>query len=207
MAKLLAQLQIDSCPYCGRANPTLQATIEKPFTTCDVLGSNVRWWSAYSCRSCGGLIVASAPYANTNPLTRPVNFVAPRIPEINEAIPESPREYLRQAQNSFHAPAGSIMLSASAIDAMLKVKGLTTGSLYTRIDKAAEDHLITREMSEWAHKVRLDANEQRHADHGASLPTTEDAKETYELAKAFAEYLFVLPAKVARGIQEAEKGE
>jgi hypothetical protein len=39
------------------------------------------------------------------------------------------------------------MLSASAVDAMLKVKGYKSGSLYSRIDKAAEDHMITSEMA------------------------------------------------------------
>ena len=45
---------------------------------------------------------------------------------------------------------------------MLKKKEYKKGSLYSRIDKAAEDHLITEEMAKWAHEVRLDSNEPRH---------------------------------------------
>ena len=56
------------------------------------------------------------------------------------------------------------MLSASSIDAMLKSKGYKKGNLYKRIEKAAEDHLITSEMAKWAHQVRLGANDERHAD-------------------------------------------
>ena len=126
--------------------------------------------------------------------------IYPSIPTISESIPERPREYLRQAQSSLHTPAGAIMLSASAVDAMLKEKGYVDDSLHDRIDKAAKDHLITDEMAKWAHQVRLDANEQRHADKNVGLPTNEDAKLTFDFAMAFAEYLFVLPSKVTRGI-------
>jgi hypothetical protein len=58
-------------------------------------------------------------------------------------------------------------------------------------------------MAQWAHQIRLDANEQRHAEVSATLPTDKDAKLTFDFAIAFAEYLFVLPSKVASGITDA----
>lgn len=130
----------------------------------------------------------------------------PSTPIISDSIPEKPRELLRQAQNSLHAPAGAIMLCASAVDAMLKEQSYTKGSLYARIDKAAADHLITNEMAEWAHQVRLDANDQRHADEEASLPTEKGAELAFDFAIAFAEYLFVLPSRVSRGIGNSGSG-
>jgi hypothetical protein len=92
------------------------------------------------------------------------------------------------------------MLAASAVDSLLKAKGYDSGSLYSRIDKAAADHLITTEMAAWAHDVRLEANGQRHADAELALPTTVDADRVIDFAKALAEFLFVLPAKVAKGL-------
>ena len=71
-----------------------------------------------------------------------------------------------------------------------------------RIEEAAKNHLITSEMAAWAHDVRLDANDQRHADVAASLPTTADAQKCVEFARALAEFLFVLPARVQRGRQQ-----
>jgi len=91
------------------------------------------------------------------------------------------------------------MLAASAVDAMLKAKGLREGSLYKRIDTAAATHLITHEMGLWAHEVRLDANDQRHADDVSPLPSSEDAERVVEFANAVAQFLFVLPARVAKG--------
>jgi hypothetical protein len=91
------------------------------------------------------------------------------------------------------------MLTASAVDAMLKDKGYKDGTLNNRIDAAAKDHLITDEMAAWAHEIRLDANDQRHADEAASLPTGDDATRVIEFAQALAQFLYVLPARVERG--------
>jgi len=91
------------------------------------------------------------------------------------------------------------MLTASAIDSMLKDKGYKVGNLNSRIDSAAADHLITDEMARWAHEIRLDANDQRHADETAPLPTSVEADKTFEFANALAQFLYVLPALVSRG--------
>jgi hypothetical protein len=100
---------------------------------------------------------------------------------------------------SQHAPAGAVMLAASAVDAMLKDMGYKDGSLNTRIDSAARSHLITAEMAAWAHEIRLDANDQRHADEAAALPNAVDAAKVIEFASALAQFLYVLPARVERG--------
>lgn len=96
------------------------------------------------------------------------------------------------------------MLCASAVDAMLKEKGYLEGSLYKRIDTAATDNLITADMAKWAHKVRLDANEQRRSDLESTLPEVEDARQGIEFTKASVELLFVLPAKVNKGLTATE---
>ena len=82
---------------------------------------------------------------------------------------------------------------------MLKAKGYKDGNLHSLINKAVNNHLITTEMGEWAHEVRLDANDQRHADDSAPLPTEKDAKRVIDFARALAQFLFVLPAMVAKG--------
>jgi len=127
----------------------------------------------------------------------------PRVGEIDATVPQRPREYLKQATESLGQPVASIVVSAAAVDAMLKEKRLSQGSLKDRIDQAAASHLITDGMKQWAHQIRLDANDQRHADHTASLPTQEDARRCLEFAIALADFLYVLPAKVTRGIQQS----
>lgn len=102
------------------------------------------------------------------------------------------------------APAGVVVLAASAVDAMLKAKNYKDGSLYARIDKAAQDHEITSDMAAWAHEVRLDANEQRHSDDSAPLPGTEDAARLIEFVRALGTFMFVLPSRIKRGLEDAK---
>lgn len=93
------------------------------------------------------------------PHDRQVRNIYPEIETVDETLPHKVKAYLQQAIDSAFAPAGSVMLCASAVDSTLKEKGLTEGSLYTRINEAVTDGLLTSEMSTWAHEVRLDAND------------------------------------------------
>ncbi|ENI4488788.1 DUF4145 domain-containing protein [Vibrio fluvialis] len=167
------------------------------FQTQGAIQNALQNWKAYSCTSCGKVVTAWSPSANG-----PVSEHFPHNQLISEDIPDRPRQYLQQAHDSLHAPAGAVMLAASAVDAMLKSKGLTEGNLYPRIKQAEEKHIITAEMAQWAHDVRLDANDQRHADENSTLPNYEDAKRAFDFALALAELLFVLPSKVRRGLSQ-----
>lgn len=90
------------------------------------------------------------------------------------------------------------MLAASSIDSMLKEYGYKDGSLFNRIETAHCDGLLTSQMRDWAHEIRLSANEPRHADHDYKGATAQDAAQAVRFAKALAEYLFVLPARVTK---------
>lgn len=194
MPQLEQNLQLPRCPHCAIANPYLGKTHQ--FETRQHDGSRRRRWCVYVCGSCGGAVTAWAvDFGST------VQDYFPSSESVDEEIPDRPRAYLQQANESLHAPAGAVMLAASAVDAMLKAKGLESGSLYTRIEQGVRDGLVTAEMARWAHEVRLDANDQRHADQVATLPSREDAERVMEFAMALAEFLFVLPARVQRGLQ------
>lgn len=195
MPMLIDQLVLPRCPHCGVARPVLG--ICNRVSTSAVIGSRTRVWAVYSCTTCGGAVTAEA-----NNSAEVVAFYPP-LPVADAAIPERARACLQQALETRHAAMGCVMLCASAIDAMLKEKGLTKGNLFERIDKAADDHVITKEMARWAHNIRLDANDQRHPDTAAPLPTVEDAKRCVEFALALAEFLFVLPARVTRGLSDS----
>lgn len=198
MLKLSQNLVLPRCPHCSIASPMLQQVAQ--FETNSQDGHNLRRWRVYSCRSCGGVVSGSAIKFNED-----VIQYFPETTEANELIPERPRDYLKQAMESLHAPAGAVMLAASSVDSMLKIKNYTDGSLYSRIDKAVKDHLLTDEMAKWAHKVRLDANDQRHADKAKNLPSPEDAKHVIQFVQALAQFLFVLPIQVQQGIKDASQ--
>ena len=200
MAVLSEHLELSRCPHCNVALPTLQKVAQ--FETRTHSGDLLRRWRCYACKNCGGAITAWSDNYNSQ-----VQQYFPRPTTVNEIIPEKPKELIQQAIESIHAPAGAVMLAASAVDAMLKIKEYKEGSLYTRIEQAATDNLITSEMAQWAHDVRLDANDQRHADERASLPESADAQRCVDFTIALAEFLFVLPSRVKRGIEEANPQE
>jgi hypothetical protein len=207
-------LRLDRCPHCGIAHPHLgcRGSLE----TYDHANQNPRQWSYYVCRTCGGVVMTMAPHIEVTraskvdpgpfPTVRSLRIEAGEItamwpsPEtVAVELPERARVCLAQAIECLHSPMPSIVAAAAAIDAMLKGKGLKEGSLYVRIEQAAEQHLITPEMKAWAHEVRLDANDQRHADEEAAMPTRDDARKCVEFAKALGQFLYVLPARVQRG--------
>ena len=197
MPKLLqTHLHLARCPHCNVDTPNLSFVGQfQP-----VSSEGKQWyWRAYACTRCAGVITANAPGWDHD-----VNSIFPSTQDVSEDLPERARAYLNQALNSLSSPAGAVMLAASAVDAMLKAKELTAGSLYSRIDEAVKAHLITDQMAEWAHDVRLDANDQRHSDDNAPLPNAEQAKKCVEFATAFGQFLFVLPARVERVIKSAK---
>jgi hypothetical protein len=116
---------------------------------------------------------------------------------IAEQVPERARVYLQQAQESLAWAKGSLMLCAAGVEWMLKHKGFKDGSLKARVDQAAKENFITADMATWAHQVRLDTHEHKHADES-------DARRCLSFALALAEALYVLPARVTRGIEEAK---
>jgi hypothetical protein len=196
MPKLAQNLVISRCPHCGIDHPNL--TLNFPAETMDNVSRQHRFWGVYLCARCGSLVTAVSTEQGGE-----VTEIYPAPQAVAEELPPMARSYLEQGIASVHAPSGAVMLAASSVDAMLKAKGLTEGSLYTRINIAAESHLITKEMAEWAHDVRLDGNDQRHADLAAEMASAEDARRCLDFASSLGQFLFVLPARVARGRAEA----
>jgi hypothetical protein len=192
----LRRLELRRCPYCSVAKPFLDRKWheEKINAQCS------EFWAVFQCSNCQKYVLALSlgnPGANLR--------VWPELKAVGAAVPTPARDYLEQAIESIHAPAGAVMLAASAIDAMLREKGYRDGVLYSRIEEAEKQHLITKEMAAWAHEIRLDANDQRHADESSPLPTESDATKVVDFAQALAEFLFVLPARVERGRGKEKK--
>lgn len=196
MTTLDARLQLPRCPHCND-EPSNLAEAARLETT-DRSGQVHRKWKIYRCINCGGVISAWALDWGAEAVQ-----VFPDASSPDDAIPARPRAYLYQAAESLHSPAGAVMLAAGAIEAMLNLKGYKTGSLYERIDQAVKDHVITPDMASWAHELRLDINDPRHADRSFPLPTVEEAKRCIELAHVLAQYVFCIPARVQSGIKNA----
>lgn len=203
--KMTDQLaEVARCPHCSVARPTLAVRWRSdPIPRGD--GQPPSRWAVYACSTCGSLVTAKgAPNTPQNQLPDVVALF-PSPQEAHVDLPERARRYLQQAYETLHAPDAAAMIAGSAVDAMLKQLGLTEGSLYSRIDEAVTKNLLTQGMADWAHAVRLGSNRPRHADEEEPHVTPDEARRAVEFAEALGQFLFVLTAKIERGIQAAEE--
>ncbi|GGA82991.1 hypothetical protein GCM10011385_41480 [Nitratireductor aestuarii] len=198
---------VDRCPQCNIARPYMSLTWSGPIK---VNGNRGVRWGVYECSSCNRLTMVEGFEGQIDALGlvrgdfgNLVRAVYPGQREVDDSLPEEAQRYLKQALETLFAPDAAIVMAASAVDAMLKDKGYSKGSLYTRIDQAVSDHILTEGMGKWAHKVRLDANAVRHADEEAKPPTREDAQQVVDFATALGDFLFVFTARVDEGLKEA----
>ena len=117
--KMHPELELDRCPHCRVARPSLGQIWNAGQ---DHSKTNTRHWSTYVCRTCGGVVLCGGPADSGLVVTE----IYPSASEASADIPDRARYYLQQAIDTLHAPAGSVMLAASAVDAMLKAKGRKT---------------------------------------------------------------------------------
>jgi exopolyphosphatase/pppGpp-phosphohydrolase len=171
-------------------------------------------WGLYECASCGSPALAKGPSWGKHKELELVSGlgngsleileVFPAETVVDEALPARAKLYLQQALETLHAPDAAVMVAASAVDAMLKEIGLREGSLYSRIERAKSENRITDDMARWAHQVRLDANDPRHADIDSPHHDEASARRAVDFAKALGDFLFVLPQRITRGLSAAK---
>jgi hypothetical protein len=82
------------------------------------------------------------------------------------------------------------------------------GTLEKRINKLAAENVLTPAIAEWAHSIRDLGNEAAHDD---AVPSEEDIVDLAAFTRVVLEYLYTMPAKVARRanppVQEADPTE
>ncbi len=198
------------CPHCSVANPLFTNHYHTPEPIIDAEGAFGKRHGLFTCTTCAEAILVSSRQVsaklfkhNDSPEFFEIKVVVPHAPAVDEDLPESAKNYLQQAIDTQNSPDASIVVAASAVDAMLRAKGLTIGSLYTRIDAAEKNNIITGSMAQWAHAVRLEANNVRHVDDENPHATREQAQQVIQFAQALGTFLFTLQAKIDVGLETA----
>lgn len=196
------QLILPRCPHCGIASPLLTPKWQlKKEESVDNI-----YWGIFICTTCKKMVTVmhrdqSSNTWGGNPLTpTALTVVYPTDFTADPSIPDAARRHLTDAINSKSTPSSSVLLAASAVDAMLQAAGYLDDTLNAKIAHAARDNRLTPEMAQWAHSIRMDSNLIRHADHSQPPPTAEDADACIKFANALAEYLYVLPSRVQREV-------
>lgn len=195
--------EVSRCPHCGVANPSLMMLWRSGELLPRSTPGPRNRWAIYRCTTCGQAVSAQG-FWEDNRANAEVVALFPTPKQAHEDIPDIARRFLQQAYETLNAPDAAAVMAGSAVDAMLKAKGLKEGSLYTRIDAAVERHILTEAMGDWAHEVRLGSNRPRHADEERPHVSEEEAQQAVEFAEALGNFLFVLTAKIERGIERAK---
>jgi len=195
---------VSRCPHCSVATPSLKRIFISSNLVQRATPGPKYGWAVFACSTCGGCILVRGEPNSYNGSTY-VQKMFPTPQEAHEDIPVTARTYLQQAYETLHAPDAAAVMAGSAVDAMLKEHGYIDGSVYTRINQAVEKHLLTEAMGEWAHSVRLGSNRPRHADAENPHVSPDEARQSVEFAEALGHFLFVLTARIQRGIDAAQQ--
>ena len=180
-----------SCPHCSVANPQLKElwASKEPLYRGDVpvIG---RLWATYQCTSCSDVVLVKCAWSSRTAANKPwddkkydVDTIYPSAKIAHEDVPEPARTFLQQAlEHVARARRGcGNGWRSSRRDA--QEEGAHRGELlYSRIDKALKDNLLTQGMADWAHNVRLGSNRPRHADEHEPHVVPEQAKQSVEFA-------------------------
>lgn len=205
------------CPHCGVTNCSFQiiSSFQNPVRH--------HVWNLFAnCPGCHYPICAvlsfnGKPYDARDPSVYPVNLsgrdspyqvnaIYPTVIKIDmpEGIPENVAKAFRQAaetRKSRHFDAAAAMYRKS-MELGLKEKSpeIAAWKIEKRIDQMAEQGLITKELQEWAHELRLDGNDAVHA----ADATAEVVDQMHNLCKFLLIYLYTLPEQVKEARQRRE---
>lgn len=126
----------------------------------------------------------------------PVTVVCPAYPDVPEGIASAAREAHRVLATS--APRASVAMARATLEATARDKGITSGTIQSKIERLAADGHISEAMKEAAHEIRYAGNEAAHGDILSEPISVDDAKEIVDLMDAILERVYQEPAKVAR---------
>ncbi|WNI85737.1 DUF4145 domain-containing protein [Citrobacter portucalensis] len=205
----MAMMSIDiNCPHCLKERAVMRYIKQAPLRQgCYSL--------VFQCNSCFKLLVVevetdiqSTPEDYAKAQFYPVilnensrfnvlsTYPSQKIFSAPEATPERAAKFFIEAKDDFSRGRyeTSAMNCRKVIDIATKVLHLKEeDKLVRRISALRETGLITQEMADWAHIVRIDTNGAVHSDEEF---TADEVDQLLKFTEVFLTYSFTLPAMV-----------
>jgi len=152
-------------------------------------------WNIGECPSCKNCVLLLGYEKDYNFVSTKI-YPFPLPSPVDERIPEKIRNDLEEAKLCFSVGAinASVGMCRKALQRTCKEKGATKKELFDQIDEIASKGVISNDLKELAHSVRLIGNDGVHPND--EEVTKEDAEEILNLAEQFLDIIFVAPAKV-----------
>ncbi|WP_230947854.1 DUF4145 domain-containing protein [Burkholderia territorii] len=208
---------VHDCPYCGATKATFNVPYANPHQS-----DRFQWNAMGICPACGYGIAVRARTHRTQPaignlLQLPGNLANNEAVLAVEVFPErvrieSPEHIPERAARAFVEGSESLASGrATAAAAMFRrclelalkehSPDIEAWKLEKRIDKLFAQGRITKDLQEWAHRIRLEGND---ALHEAEEFTPKTAGEMMEFTRMVLMYLYTLPERINRRIADAE---
>lgn len=202
MPHLHDQLDLPRCPHCGVDKPSLHMT--KNFNTDRHNGGRQRFWRTYSCRNCGGAILAGANSDRGN-----VEEMYPRAPIEQfdfENLPTEVADDFREALDCysisrFNAFAAMARRTVQSISTNLGAKG--GDKVLSQLKELKELAQIDDETFDILKQIVVGGHDGAHP-HLPKL-SPERAGVLLELMKDVLHQLFVRKAKIKAAIELRKK--
>lgn len=122
-----------------------------------------------------------------------------RIPKLHKSIPSDVASDYVEAIKCFDVGANkaSISMCRRALQTSVIEKGAKKDRLIDQIDELFDNDVITGDIKDWAHEIRLAGNIGAHPDKdGLNDVTAQDAKEMIDFMEEYLNYVYIMPSKV-----------
>lgn len=201
---LMAVFVID-CPHCGAKKSSFGAVASFPDPT-----SNRTVFSVLGvCSSCHRPVAFVVGSGTTHdPAQHPGNvlatpnfhlmnaYPAPPVIDIPESVPADVARAFEQAEKARHAgiwdAAAAMYRKAMELGLKDLSPGIEAWKIEKRIDKMHAQGLITADIKDWAHELRLDGNDSVHE----ISVEKETVEQMMSFCRALFMYLYSLPGQV-----------
>ena len=119
--------------------------------------------------------------------------------EAEPDIPTDIRGDFNEALSSLNGnnAKAAVIMTRSALQGATRQQGAQGKTLKDEIDGLAAKHVIPPALQDWAHELRDGGNLVAHPEPGKTVDM-QDAEELIARADSIFDYLYVIPAKVAR---------
>ena len=148
----------------------------------------------YQCDNCEELILLI--YSDTE-----IHQYPTRIPKLDESIPKQVADDYIEAIRCFDVGAkkASVVMCRRALQNSVIERGAKKDKLLNQIDELFGNQIITKDIRNWAHEIRLTGNIGAHPDEdGLNDVNHEDADELIKFMEEYLNYVYIMPAMVAK---------
>ena len=186
------------CPHCHKGVKyscvEFDSTGETNASFDEVFENSTGTWAVGECPICKMCVLFQFIIQYGCPVKKTYPFPFP-LP-VDERIPEKIKKDLEEAKLCFSVGAinSSVGMCRKALQRTCKEKGAIKKELYEQIDEIAKKGIISSDLKDLAHSVRLIGNDGVHPNEDHI--TREDAEEILNLTEQFLEIIFVTPIKI-----------